>query len=524
LKSRYSAGVLAGVLTVVGLTFGQTQLDLKTQTKNVDFSQAVSVRPFPTGTVLPNTCKIGEMFFKSNAPAGANLYGCVGANVWVPVPQSTGNGGDETTATAPFDFQGSESVLTIGTSCSTEYACRVLIGSVLYYYSAPATVTLSGGSGTAYVYVDVLGNLTVGYGGGTSQNQNITCAGCTAVFSITAFPDNAFPIVKATWTNGIWDTNGITDCRVPYSAPLNIQAGPNVLVTPAPGGVQISASVVGTLNSASGYTTIQNAGTAVLERASLNFTGTGVTCSDDPANLRTNCNVSGGGSGGSAYDATDVTVFDNTFYINTLAFANAPGAFWGFTGNCGGLFNTDNVSAGAIGLSFWNAAANNTCTLFAPSSAGSVSGGIVDFISGSNPLPYKQEIQYGRNTSAGDGDHYIGFSQAPAGSFGAFDNFVGIRGKSAAGQWQCIVRSNGTDVVSTNIMPIDASVHWFRIHNGSGSANSVTCQIGSTTASVSGTIPPGNWFAVAGAISNPGSQARFVAGEVRLHISARTAN
>jgi hypothetical protein len=31
LKLRYSAGVLAGVLTVVGLTFGQTQLDLKTQ-------------------------------------------------------------------------------------------------------------------------------------------------------------------------------------------------------------------------------------------------------------------------------------------------------------------------------------------------------------------------------------------------------------------------------------------------------------------------------------------------------------
>src|ERR1700687_2218679 len=79
LKPRHVIGFLAAI----GLTFGQTLLDLKTQTKNVDFSRALSVRPFPTGTGLPSVCNPGEMFFKSDASSGANLYGCVAPNSWV---------------------------------------------------------------------------------------------------------------------------------------------------------------------------------------------------------------------------------------------------------------------------------------------------------------------------------------------------------------------------------------------------------------------------------------------------------
>jgi hypothetical protein len=79
LKPRHVIGFLAAI----GLTFGQTLVDLKTQTKNVDFSRALSVRPFPTGTGLPSVCNPGEMFFKSDASSGANLYGCVAPNSWV---------------------------------------------------------------------------------------------------------------------------------------------------------------------------------------------------------------------------------------------------------------------------------------------------------------------------------------------------------------------------------------------------------------------------------------------------------
>ena len=60
----------------------QTQIDLRTQARNVDFSAAASTKPLKTGTALPATCAVGDMFFKTDAPAGANLYGCPAANSW----------------------------------------------------------------------------------------------------------------------------------------------------------------------------------------------------------------------------------------------------------------------------------------------------------------------------------------------------------------------------------------------------------------------------------------------------------
>ncbi len=60
----------------------QTTIDLRTQAKSVDFSAAVTTRPMKTGTSLPTNCAVGEMFFKSDATAGGNLYGCASPNAW----------------------------------------------------------------------------------------------------------------------------------------------------------------------------------------------------------------------------------------------------------------------------------------------------------------------------------------------------------------------------------------------------------------------------------------------------------
>ncbi len=57
--------------TLAALAVGQTQVDLRTQSKSVDFSAASSTKPVTTGTSLPPTCGVGQMFF-SNAPAGQN--------------------------------------------------------------------------------------------------------------------------------------------------------------------------------------------------------------------------------------------------------------------------------------------------------------------------------------------------------------------------------------------------------------------------------------------------------------------
>jgi hypothetical protein len=88
-RSRPSSVRVA--LVAVGFVFalsGQTRLDLRSQTKNVDFSGAISTRPFAVGPELPAVCQTGEAWFKPDAPVGQNLYLCAAPNVWTAVRQS----------------------------------------------------------------------------------------------------------------------------------------------------------------------------------------------------------------------------------------------------------------------------------------------------------------------------------------------------------------------------------------------------------------------------------------------------
>jgi len=67
--------VLAGFAGTLG---GQTMMDLSRQGK------------LGTGTVLPAECQVGQIFFITNAPAGANLSTCTAPNVWSAVGLSRG--------------------------------------------------------------------------------------------------------------------------------------------------------------------------------------------------------------------------------------------------------------------------------------------------------------------------------------------------------------------------------------------------------------------------------------------------
>ena len=70
------------IFLMCALCDAQTLVDLRTQTKDVDFSGAISTRPAKVGSNLPSTCLAGELFFNPSAPAGTNLYGCTSTNVW----------------------------------------------------------------------------------------------------------------------------------------------------------------------------------------------------------------------------------------------------------------------------------------------------------------------------------------------------------------------------------------------------------------------------------------------------------
>ena len=79
---------------MIGAARGQTQIDLRTQGKNIDFSSAARTRPSKTGTLVPAVCTIGETFVKTDAATGKNLYICTATDVWsvqgVEIPDPTG--------------------------------------------------------------------------------------------------------------------------------------------------------------------------------------------------------------------------------------------------------------------------------------------------------------------------------------------------------------------------------------------------------------------------------------------------
>jgi hypothetical protein len=59
----------------------------------VDNSGATSTKPTKAGTSLPGTCGLGELFFKTDATAGQNLYFCTATNTWTQQLNSGGGGG-----------------------------------------------------------------------------------------------------------------------------------------------------------------------------------------------------------------------------------------------------------------------------------------------------------------------------------------------------------------------------------------------------------------------------------------------
>jgi hypothetical protein len=69
----------------------QTKVDLRTQTKSVDFSTASFTKPVKSAPALPVTCSPGELFYLSTANPGYNLYYCTAPNLWTPAGASAPN-------------------------------------------------------------------------------------------------------------------------------------------------------------------------------------------------------------------------------------------------------------------------------------------------------------------------------------------------------------------------------------------------------------------------------------------------
>jgi hypothetical protein len=207
--------------------FGQTQVDLKTQSKSIDFSGANATKPLKSGTFLPPVCSVGEMFYKTDAPAGANLYACTSLNTWT-LEAGGGGGGGASMAVQLGDFaitRTSASTLTIGANCSASTPCNVRFGNLVYSVITSATATTAGGTGAAYFYVSPQGTLTVGH------NVTVTCsATCAAQSGITSFPPGSVPLYRWSATNGAWDPTGGSDLRA-FTSTKVVQPGAGITST-----------------------------------------------------------------------------------------------------------------------------------------------------------------------------------------------------------------------------------------------------------------------------------------------------
>ncbi len=232
--------LLGGLLCAMGLHAQLTQLDLRLQSKDVDFSAASATKPFKSGVGLPASCAQGEMYYRLDAAPGMNIYGCTAANSWTleqgpPAASMASQLGDFAVVRT------SANTLTIGAACSSSTLCSVRFGSLVYSFGSPATVTISAGSGLALIFVSSSGVLTVGH------NVTASCgSGCVAQSGMTAFPQDSIPLFTWSATNGAWDANGGADQRALLSS-KNVTAGVGLTSTEISGKTQLSAdtSVIG---------------------------------------------------------------------------------------------------------------------------------------------------------------------------------------------------------------------------------------------------------------------------------------
>ncbi len=76
---------MAVAVGVSGLV-AQTKVDLRTQSKSVDFTGATLTKPARSASSLPGTCTAGEMFYLN----GAGMYYCPTTNNWAKLETVSG--------------------------------------------------------------------------------------------------------------------------------------------------------------------------------------------------------------------------------------------------------------------------------------------------------------------------------------------------------------------------------------------------------------------------------------------------
>jgi len=210
------------------MMFSQTQINLQTQARDVDFSAAPSTKPAQTGSALPSTCSVGAAFILLSSPAGQNFYICTATGIWSLQTGGSGSGPNVLSVSV------SGNSLSVGAGCSAASPCNVRVGATVFSFTNGMTATLASGPGSAYIYVASSGFLTVGH------NMTVSCSGgCVAQSGITGFPADSYPVAVWTASNTIWSPSGM-DARAILGRDL-VVAGTGISGTSSGGSTTLSA-------------------------------------------------------------------------------------------------------------------------------------------------------------------------------------------------------------------------------------------------------------------------------------------
>jgi len=214
---------------------GQTLVDLRTQTKSVDFSGAPSTKPMQIGSSLPSTCTVGQFFFLTSAPAGSNVYACGTVNLWTlqgsNLPSYTGSANELLSSSG-----GSSQWLALGGD---------IIGS-------PNSVTVKGLQGRAVGATAPSNGQVLEWN--TTTSQWLPAAGQTGNAAYIFVSQTSLTIPGTVHLFGT--ANLIVDCFDSETPPQQVEAD-KIQINPTTYNVTINFAT-----AQSGYCVVNGAGTA----------------------------------------------------------------------------------------------------------------------------------------------------------------------------------------------------------------------------------------------------------------------
>ena len=245
-RITFSLALLVGLSALdCGQLVAQTKVDLRTQTKDVDFTTAPMTKPVKAGTALPATCGVGELFFKTNAIPGGNLYLCAAVNTWA---QSGVQWASQAT-----DFL----VAAQGTSATIQcIVCQYGIGAKTFVVSSNMSVsalTGTGGSTLVFFYLNPTGTPQFGYDGTTVTGA--TLVGLAGQPLTTSFPGDSIPLARCVVSGNAFTS--CTDFRAIFRRSVAISGiGVMILDDPSTGLTTyvINPAVVGLLGGSNTWT------------------------------------------------------------------------------------------------------------------------------------------------------------------------------------------------------------------------------------------------------------------------------